>query len=665
MRVRRIVGLVAAAIVLVVSARISVASCPQNYKRFRITLVANDTMSTTEPCTDQGNAAPGTGIPNDGIACPYLVQAYGDVFSCDNNAYVSTPDAYFPLCPCWAPDQDRIDAMTDGSIMPGTFQCTGSTCEGSAPDQCTGTEGKNQALPANEGCGNDEHECAADQHDGAPVRFASGKVETNPLTFFELPEINGVSLGYTMQWGSHMLRTQALKRLVNGTLDTELTIHDQSELTHYLGRGWTDNYSDRLYISTPVQQTDTITWQHMTQVITFSAASGWKSWSGRYELIDRGANPADGFGRWVVRTTDPSAPRQVWTFEEFTYKQYDVPATDYRLGRLRRRAVLTSNLTDLNGMYGYTIDWTSQGTLSRAVDSVGRELDFDYTTFSSGPMLSARFLSGVSYRPSPSATGATVVFLVPSFDHRWLERVERVGTTDYRRFLYLVPPTLCLYCGGVVTDVIAPLESSGSTPGYQSAVLPREVVLEHDDYTILPDFTLTATHSKYQDANTRTRITRQAGRSSIRNTICTRTGAPVGRATVARADMCAASTITTATLRRQAFTMRMGDIRWSRRVAQGAAGLARGRTRPRTATRRTVCRARQQMRPECARRSDTIRPTECVVSSAATMTTRHSRHRRSPTPPLVRDPRVRWSRATLMARLRRRRQCRARFRPGT
>ncbi|HYD00904.1 MAG TPA: hypothetical protein VEB22_06720, partial [Phycisphaerales bacterium] len=137
-----------------------------------------------------------------------------------------------------------------------------------------------------------------------------------------------------------------------------------------------DNFSDRLYVSVYGKPaTSIITWQSQNGTVTFSAATGWKSWSGRYELIDRCAppnpctlgllgalNPSDGVGRWIVRTTDSSAPRQMWAFEEFGYTSYGGAAYVYKLGRLRRRALLTSDLSNVAGRYNYTVDWATNGT---------------------------------------------------------------------------------------------------------------------------------------------------------------------------------------------------------------------------------------------------------------------------------------------------------------
>ncbi|HEX5059988.1 MAG TPA: hypothetical protein VFV99_11545, partial [Kofleriaceae bacterium] len=99
----------------------------------------------------------------------------------------------------------------------------------------------------NEGCGDDENSCSAggSDRDGAPVRFSSRRVETNPITVFSVPTPDAIFFGYRMMWGSHVSNIAAHKV---GS-DTGPTIHHSNEVTHFLGSGWVDDYSDRLFLN--------------------------------------------------------------------------------------------------------------------------------------------------------------------------------------------------------------------------------------------------------------------------------------------------------------------------------------------------------------------------------------------------------------------------------
>ena len=164
-------------------------------------------------------------------------------------------------------------------------------------------------------------------------------------------------------YGSHDVKTPAL---VAGS-DTAPSIHQSDEVTHFLGENWLDNFSDRLMITVRGLDPSIITWTSMRGTVTFRNVAGtWKASSGLFELIDRGANPADGFGRWLVRTTDSNAPRQTWVFEEISYLFGTATET---VGRLRRHA-LTTGGSDVTGFYGFTVNWTTSGLITNAIDTL-------------------------------------------------------------------------------------------------------------------------------------------------------------------------------------------------------------------------------------------------------------------------------------------------------
>ncbi|MDQ3341016.1 MAG: hypothetical protein M4D80_38145 [Myxococcota bacterium] len=419
------------------------------------------------------------------------MQLYRDSVSCATDAVLSstlegsTAHIAPSHCPCDSYDQNELSQKQDGSVAPGNYGCDAPSCsQTSAPDPeiCDGHDTDGSA-PFDEGCGDSEG-CRLGDQDLAPVRFSSGRVESNPITLFSLPTPEGISFEYRIVWGSHVTNKPASARLVNGTQDTVPKIHDHDEETHFLGNGWQDSFSDRLFINTRNKPATLITWRSMNGTVTFSASSGWKSWNGKYELIDRGANPADGLGRWVVRTTDSSGPRQIWAFDEFTYDSYGGSQYVYALGRLRRRALLTSNLANLTGRYGYTIDWTSTGVIDKVTDTLGREISISYRQTTNGSVTTSRTVNEVRYRPAAAATQLVVASL--TFDPRnaLLDRATRPGVSGYTRFLYWnSPPSDCQLCGSALTDVLVPGPLTTSTPTTQAPPLASEIALEHNEYT--------------------------------------------------------------------------------------------------------------------------------------------------------------------------------------
>src|SRR5205823_3589814 len=125
----------------------------------------------------------------------------------------------------------------------------------------------------------------------------------------------------------------------------------------------------------------------------------------------------------------------------FNYQSY--ANTTYTLGRLRRRAILTSTTADLNGMYGYTVTWTATGptgVLQSVTDTLGRILTFGYQARihcynppgCTDTRTVSNTLSAVYYQPNSAATSTTQVTLEMNGD-RMLDRVERTGIGGYTR----------------------------------------------------------------------------------------------------------------------------------------------------------------------------------------------------------------------------------------
>lgn len=407
-----------------------------------------------------------------------------DFYRCTTDDYYLTANSAFLICPCSESGQAYLADKADGSIVPGFDNCQGDSCQLTStpsPPSCKAVNPL-QTVPFNAGCGDDEHSCSAGpaDSDGAPVRFSSGRVESNPITLFQLPAPDDIFFGYRMQWGSHITRVPARTRF---PAETEPTIHSADESTYFVGKGWSDEFSDRLYVDIKNKDADVIVWQRRNGSVTFTAAENWTSFGGKYELVDRGVSPGDAFGRWLIRTTDPTQPTKIWTFESLTYTDYASTSLVYTLGRLKRHAVLAPSSTNLEGRYGFTLTWASSGTLTQVEDSFGRRFEFAYRTLvrrenNQVVAILSRSLETVSYRPGPGAVAVPIVVLQMTGDNQLLDRVGRPGGTSYTRFRYVSIPT----GGTVVSQIIAPGEGTAATPAQQEPALEGEVVLEENVY---------------------------------------------------------------------------------------------------------------------------------------------------------------------------------------
>jgi RHS repeat-associated protein len=455
--------------------------------------------------------------------CGDFYDVMQDVYSCSTDAQTGTGALAQYCCGCGPnpPSGFACDltyaSVPDGAIKPSAYQCEPNATQisTSQPEQCDGISGGAQP-PFDKGCGHDEYQCSRSDADGAPVRFSSGRVESNLIVAFSAvtPDL---FFGYKLKYNSHGARSAAQTNYVAGVQDTYPKIHHSQEATHYLGRGWLDNFSDRLFINTFNLPSTQITWVNQDGTVTFTnTGGGWRSWGGKYELIDRGGNPADGLGRWVVRTTDNSVPRNIWSFEEFTFQPYNGTATR-TLGRLRRHAVLTSNSNDLAGRYGFTVSWTSQGLISSVDDTFGHGLVFGYRDVkkcysynSAQPpqcvdeRTMSRTVNLISYRPSQTSVAVPVATLQMDAANTTLERVIQHGddgivVSNYARFMYWIQPatTTCVHCGSLLSRVIAPSGSISSTPIAFAPLQTNELLLEANDYGVAANGAAVAIYSKY------------------------------------------------------------------------------------------------------------------------------------------------------------------------
>jgi YD repeat-containing protein len=371
----------------------------------------------------------------------------------------------------------------DGMILKdncGTASCANLPNQ----DVCDGTEAVSGSTPVDRGCLDDEHGNSSCDSDPHPVRYSSGRVETQPITAFALPDVAGLSMRVELIWGSQLSRIPAYKR----SGDSVPTVHSLAEDIHYLGSNWIDNMSDKLILTGTTNPAGTITWVGSNRLVTFTLVSGstYKSTTGQYTLVDRGAATP----KWVVTAVDAgSEPHQQWGFTEATYTRITDLAVDptFKVAHLVRRAV-TSGPSDYTGFYAITIARLSDNRIDTVTDTLGHQFHYLYQGANGGKFYR---LTGVDYIAYPSASPVPVLTLTYSslggthnaFGGIHLDRIEMTGT--YRRFKYLTFSGACPKCDGLLTDVIAPKTAIVSTTP-QAPIQATEVVLEHHDYENAP-----------------------------------------------------------------------------------------------------------------------------------------------------------------------------------
>jgi hypothetical protein len=211
----------------------------------------------------------------------------------------------------------------------------------------------------------------------------------------------------------------------------------------------------------------------------------------------RGGIPSVG---GLYAPSDDREPPKVWAFEERTYTGYGTSGT-FTFGRLRRRALLTSNLSNLTGRYGYTVDWNTDETINQIVDTLGRQLTFSYRPVIDGTVVLSRTVSQVKYKQNagdPLSPVITVLELQGIVASGLLERITKTQTAGYTRFLYAPDQSgVCRYCSSLISDVIIPGTDPTSTPAISSPPLATEVVFEHNEYTGTPAGIMTGARSRY------------------------------------------------------------------------------------------------------------------------------------------------------------------------
>ncbi|HPH68876.1 MAG TPA: hypothetical protein PLF40_24145, partial [Kofleriaceae bacterium] len=356
-----------------------------------------------------------------------------------------------------------------------TNDCGKAGCDGvigeSQPPSCNGSEAVQSGL-VDQGCGDDENKCADNDRDPFPVRFSSGRVESRPLTLINLPSPANIFFGYRLSYNSSNTRVPAFAKS-----ETAPVMHASDDDLHSPGNGWMDNFQDRLIFTNQAASIGALTtWARADGVTTFNGST---SAADQFELIDRGATVTT--GRFVVRSRNPNEVRRIWTFDPISY--LDNTNTLRWFGRLRRVA-LTASTTDYVGYYGYDINWNTNGTLTSAADSFGRQILFNYTDQLAGTVVRRRLLASISYKENAAATPALVAQFTESLFR--LERITRfqLGFQTYVRFRYRGAFANCPNCDVLLTDVIVPGDNATATPLPDVPALADELTVEHHEFEL-------------------------------------------------------------------------------------------------------------------------------------------------------------------------------------
>lgn len=236
--------------------------------------------------------------------------------NCPTGGVCSTDCKGVNLCP---DDGDiATDTCGDFNCVPGTGLCDG-----------VGQGG---------GCWNsDEKACSAAGRDAHPLVFSTGQVSSQPITLLSLDGVQDLPLSYVVRYDSRNPRVPSFTQ-------------------HFLGLGWTDNYSDRLVAN----GSTTYEWSSIEGTITFLSddATHFHSRGLDYRLTDNGVGASP---RFTIVSARPYEIHRVWTFT------YRTDAQQNSWGELSSRQAA-----------GYTqiITRLSDGRIDTVTDNIGRTLKF-------------------------------------------------------------------------------------------------------------------------------------------------------------------------------------------------------------------------------------------------------------------------------------------------
>jgi YD repeat-containing protein len=357
----------------------------------------------------------------------------------------------------------------------------GPTCK--PPDlACDALDQDLEGVP-DEGCLGGEFCGQRRDADQFPYRFASGRVETQPIIAYSAPAPRDVFFGIRLQYGSELRRTIALRN----SPDTSPTIHGVTEDTHFIGTNWLDNFSDRL-IPPPSGGDGLYVWIGNTGTVDFKTTGNgpWSSEGGRYTLR-RGTTGTT--TRYTVTSNAIDGPVKSWVFDVVNVK---VGTATKPVGMLVAYGAPDNPVT-LTGGYLVTITRLADNRIDVVSDSFGREISFAYSPIVWANATKAYRVDSMSFRNSPAAAPT----LVAKFDYTslhpgnpvpdLLERIDLPLQGTYRRFRYFNDPGCDPVCGAKITEVIAPASSAGASSVAGAPPLASEEVVEGHEWCVGED----------------------------------------------------------------------------------------------------------------------------------------------------------------------------------
>jgi RHS repeat-associated protein len=355
-----------------------------------------------------------------------------------------------------------------------------NTCNATCVPPDLACDGLDQDLEgvADEGCLDGESGCPSVDRDEFPYKYATGRVETEPVVLYRAPSPRGVFFGVRLQYGSNLTRTLA----VRNSPDTLPMIHGVAQDTHFIGTNWVDNFSDRLI--PPVSSGDGLyTWIGNTGTVNFDVSGNgpWTSKSGFYTLRRTGTAAGT---RYIVSSKAVDGPVQVWVFDTASIKIGSVTRT---IGFLTAYGA-PDDVNALTGGYVVSIARSADKRIELITDTLGREIDFVYEPVLSGSVTKAYRVTSITFRNDPSSTPTTIGELSYTAFHPGdplpglLDRIELPLEGTYRRFTYFTDVDCGSSCGARLAEVIVPVSPAGASAPPGAAPLSHEAVVEGHEW---------------------------------------------------------------------------------------------------------------------------------------------------------------------------------------
>jgi YD repeat-containing protein len=326
----------------------------------------------------------------------------------------------------------------------------------------------------------DNGECPSADKNPFPMRFSTGRVETNPIDVFSLPTPVDVPLGFIVRWGSHQKYLPT--RWSTDTPPLPLITID-SQTNNYLGMGWVDIYSDRLYVHSPTAgesippNPPAISWQSFDLSRTFyfvSIVSGYGRYTtaeGDYELRDYGVGANPRFR--IIRLRQ----LKVWEFSAYTFTS---PQNNQGMIGWLTKISVPANATTFASGYYVTISRDTYGRMTSVQDPFGRRLEFIHSQPTSPEAEDPRFphIDAVDLVAGAGASPVRIATLQYLDDASLLGAIhlEDGRRGDYYRFNYQPwrsqnGDVICETCRGLLAQVIVPTAEPGTSPAVDCTIV--------------------------------------------------------------------------------------------------------------------------------------------------------------------------------------------------